>query len=68
MKPQSINVSITHGLFNNDAVAKLTKLHDEKKFENIYITNTVCRETYPKFVKIIDVAPIFANAIKQIFM
>lgn len=66
--PQSINVTITHGMFNKDSVAKLTKLYDEGKFENIYITNTIYREIYPPFVKIIDVAPIFADAIKNIFM
>jgi phosphoribosylpyrophosphate synthetase len=55
-------------MFNDDAIDKLTKLHQKNKFENIYITNTVCRETYPSFVKIIDVAPIFADAIKKIFM
>jgi phosphoribosylpyrophosphate synthetase len=53
---------------NKDSVAKLTKLYDEGKFENIYITNTIYREIYPPFVKIIDVAPIFADAIKNIFM
>ncbi|MFA6255607.1 MAG: ribose-phosphate diphosphokinase [Candidatus Absconditabacterales bacterium] len=66
--PQSINVTITHGMSNKDSVAKLTKLYDEGKFENIYITNTIYREIYPPFVKIIDVAPIFADAIKNIFM
>lgn len=65
---QTINVAITHGMFNKDAVDRLSKLHDEKKFENIYITNTVCREKYPEFVKVIDVAPIFADTIKKIFM
>ncbi|MEI6672592.1 MAG: hypothetical protein WCL02_04560 [bacterium] len=55
-------------MFNKDAIAKLTQLYNEKKFEHIYITNTIYRENYPDFVKIIDVAPIFANTIKNIFM
>lgn len=66
--PQSIHITITHGMFNKDAIAKLTQLYNEKKFEHIYITNTIYRENYPDFVKIIDVAPIFANTIKNIFM
>ncbi len=66
--PQSINVTITHGMFNKDAISKLTRLYHEKKFEAIYVTNTIYREEYPEFVQIIDVAPIFADAIKNIFM
>lgn len=66
--PQSINIAVTHGMFNKDAINKLSKLYHEHKFENIYITNTVHRETYPEFVKVIDAAPIFADAIKNIFM
>jgi phosphoribosylpyrophosphate synthetase len=68
MGPQSINLTVTHGMFNKDAITKLIKLHDEGKFEYIYVTNTVCREHYPAFVKVIDVAPIFADTIKKIFM
>ena len=66
--PQSINIAITHGMFNGDAISKLTALHKEEKFETIYVTNTIYREIYPKFVKIIDVAPIFADTIKKIFI
>ncbi|MEI8008603.1 MAG: hypothetical protein WCI00_04250 [bacterium] len=66
--PQSINIAITHGMFNRDAISKLTTLYKDKKFETIYVTNTIYRENYPEFVKIIDVAPIFADAIKKIFI
>jgi phosphoribosylpyrophosphate synthetase len=55
-------------MFNKDAISKLTRLYHEKKFEAIYVTNTIYREEYPEFVQIIDVAPIFADAIKNVFM
>lgn len=64
----SINVSITHGMFNNDALKKLTALHEKWLFENIYVTNTVYRDMpfYPDFVKVIDASPNFADPIKSI--
>ncbi len=66
--PKSINVSITHGLFNKDSSKKLEILHNQWKFEKIFVTNTVFRKEYPSFVEIIDSAPIFAETIKNIFM
>jgi ribose-phosphate pyrophosphokinase len=67
---RSINVSITHGMFNKDAIAKLQSLHDQGLFENIYITNTVCRDKsfYPDFVKVIDASKNFADPIKSIYL
>lgn len=64
----SINVSITHGMFNDKAIQKLTELHEQWLFENIYITNTIYRDVsfYPSFVKVIDVSPNFADPIKSI--
>ena len=66
----SINVSITHGMFNNDAIQKLTALHEQWLFEKIYITNTVSRDEdfYPPWVKIIDASCNFADPIKSIYL
>ena len=67
---RSINVVITHGMFNKDAISKLKVLHDAEYFENIYISNTVYRdkEVYPDFVKIIDAAKNFTDPIKSIYL
>jgi len=67
---RSINVVITHGMFNGDAILKLKKLHDEGLFENIYISNTIYRdkEFYPDFVKVIDASKNFADPIKSIYL
>jgi ribose-phosphate pyrophosphokinase len=65
--PTSINIAITHWRFNDNAIEKLTKIHDEWMFENIYVTNTVYRENLPDFVKVVDASNIFANTITSIF-
>lgn len=67
---RSINVVITHWMFNGDAILKLKKLHDIPLFENIYISNTVYRdkEFYPDFVKVIDASKNFADPIKSIYL
>jgi ribose-phosphate pyrophosphokinase len=67
---RSVNVSITHGMFNNDAIKKLTDLHEKWLFEKIYVTNTVCRELsfYPDFVEVIDASKNFADPIKSNFL
>lgn len=66
---RSINIVITHGMFNNDAIAKLQALHDQKKFGKIYVTNTIYRdkEFYPDWVEVIDAAPNFADPIRSIY-
>jgi len=67
---RSVNVSITHGMFNNDAIKKLTDLHEKWLFEKIYVTNTVCREIsmYPDFVEVIDASKNFADPIKSNYL
>jgi len=67
---RSVNVSITHGMFNNDAIKKLTDLHEKWLFEKIYVTNPVCRELsfYPDFVEVIDASKNFADPIKSNFL
>jgi len=42
--PRSINIAITHGMFNKNAIEKLQELHNQKLFEYIYVTNAVYRE------------------------
>ena len=66
LRPKSINICVTHGMFNKDAIEKLTELHEQWMFQHIFVTDSVCRETYPPFVKVTSVAPIFANTIKDL--
>lgn len=67
---RSVNITITHGMFNNDALHKLQILHEQGLFENIYVTNTIYRDTdlYPNFVKVIDASLNFADPIKSIYL
>lgn len=66
---RSVNIAITHGMFNRDALQKLQVLHDQWLFENIYVTNTIYRDTerYPDFVKVVDASINFADPIKSIY-
>ena len=68
MGASSINVSITHGMFNGSAIEKLKELHQQGVFETIYITNSVYRDAlfYPDFVKVIDASNNFADPLKSI--
>ncbi len=70
LKARSINVVITHGMFNKDALQKLQALHAQWFFENIYVTNTIARDkaSYPDFVKTIDASKNFADPIKSIYL
>jgi len=67
---RSINIAITHGMFNKDAIEKLRVLYEQGLFENIYVTNTVYRDPsfYPDFVKVIDASRNFADPIKSIYL
>lgn len=65
--PKSINIAITHGMFNKNAIEELNKLYNQKWFDNIYITNAIYREWLPVFVKTIDSAKLWGNTILSIF-
>lgn len=66
---RSINIVITHGMFNKDAIGKIQALYEQGKFEKIYVTNTVYRdpEFYPEWVEVIDAAVNFADPIRSIY-
>jgi len=65
--PKSVNAVITWWLFNGLAIETLTKLHNEGKFNTIFITNAVYRESYPPFVRVFNAAPNFAEVIEAVF-
>ena len=66
-KPKSINIAITHWMFNNKAIEQLQELYDNHLFENIYVTNSIYRENLPAFVKTIDSSILRWNTILSIF-
>ena len=66
----SVNICITHGMFNKDAfnkeaIEKLQELKTKHMFGKIYVTNSVYRdiEFYPEWVEVVDCAPNFADPI-----
>lgn len=66
---RSVNIAITHGMFNNDALDKLQLLYEQWLFEHIYVSNTVYRDIdlYPDFIKVVDASINFADPIKSIY-
>jgi len=64
-KPKSINIAVTHGMFNWEALKKLEKTIIESNWivQNIYMTNSINKEWLPDFVKVIDLSNIIANNI-----
>ncbi|HMS91380.1 MAG TPA: ribose-phosphate diphosphokinase [Candidatus Absconditabacterales bacterium] len=66
---RSVNIAITHGMFNNDALDKLQLLYEQGLFEHIYVSNTVYRDIdlYPDFIKVVDASINFADPIKSIY-
>jgi len=74
--PRSVNIAITHGMFNKkfdknwkviDPIEIFTELHKKWMFENIYVTDTVNRQGLPDFVKTMSSSSIFANTVLSIF-
>ncbi len=65
--PKSVNAVITGWMFNGNAIKTLTRLHEEGKFNNIFITNAIYRKSYPSFVKVLNAAPNFAEVIEAVF-
>lgn len=65
-KPRSINVLISHWLFNGDALDKLDKAYKKWLFNKLFITNTVKRKNLPDYIQVIDTSTIFARTIESI--
>lgn len=75
-KPKSINVALTHGLYNKDdkwreAFDKIKQVIEEGKNQWIelyfYSTNSVKRENLPEFIEQVDVSTIIGNTLVSIF-
>ncbi len=68
-KPKSINVAITHWMFNGAAKERLWELIKKSKWviEKIYVTNSIYRDWLPDFVEQIDDSQIIANTITSIY-
>lgn len=73
--PRSVNLLISHALFNGDSLEKLLEAHKEWLFDKLYITNSVLKQKvdtffaekkYTSFVEIIDLSTIFAHTIESI--
>lgn len=65
-KPRSINVLISHWLFNGEAMDKLDIAHKKWLFNKLFITNTVKRKNLPDYIQVIDTSTIFARTIESI--
>ncbi len=62
---KSINVLVTHGLFNNDAIEKFDSLHKKKVIDSIFVTNSIKPDdSLPKFITVVDISKMLADAIK----
>ena len=68
--PKSVNIVITHGLFNKDAFEKLsnTIINSEGIVKKVYISNSVNKEIDNKdWIDVIDTSNILSNTIVSIF-
>ena len=68
-KPKSINVAVTHGMFNWAAIRKLEEVIAESDgvIQNIYMTNSINKQWMPDFIKQVDMSNILANNILRIY-
>jgi ribose-phosphate pyrophosphokinase len=74
-KPNSVNLLISHGLFNGNSLEQVLEAHKAWLFNKLYITNSVLRtqletffeeHNYPSFIETIDLSTIFAHTIASI--
>lgn len=65
-KPNSVNIVVTHGLFNGDALDKIEKAYQKGLFRKLYITDTVKRKNLPNYIQTIETSTIFARTIESI--
>jgi len=68
-KPRSLNVAITHWMFNWQAFEKLKSVFEESNWiiKKIYTTNSIKRTNLPDFIEQIDISNIIANMIVSIY-
>jgi phosphoribosylpyrophosphate synthetase len=67
--PKSINLVITHWMFNKNAYSKLQEVIDKSNgiIKNIYISDSINKEWLPDYVKVIKSNKIITNVITNIF-
>ncbi len=68
-KPRSINIAVTHGMFNWKALERLEKVIKESNWviQNVYITNSINKKWLPDFIKQVDLSNMLANNILRIY-
>ncbi len=69
-KPKSINLIITHGLFNKDAFSKLSNIIIDSQgvIKKVFITNSINKDIQNKnWIQVVDASDILANNILSIF-
>ncbi len=68
-EPKSVNIAVTHGMFNWKAIEKLEEVIKESNWiiQKVYVTNSINKEELPSFIKVINWTNLFANNILNIF-
>ena len=64
--PASIDIALTHFLWNWPALERLKKLHDDGLIRKAYTTNSVKHDDLPNFVEVIDSDLFFAEKIATV--
>lgn len=69
LRPKSINLAITHWMFNNDAFLKIQNIIDKSNWviKHIYVTDSINKEWLPDYVKTISLDNIITNTITSIY-
>ena len=67
--PKSINVIVSHGMFNGEAYEILSEVIEKSKWviQNIYISDSINKVNPPDFVKILSMKNLLANTITWIY-
>lgn len=68
-KPKSINVVISHGMFNGKAFELLSEVIDGSNWviQNIYISDSINKIDTPEYVKVLSMKNLLANTITGIY-
>ncbi len=66
-KPASVNIAVSHWMFNWTAFEKLNKEYQNWNFQKIYTTNSIKRENLPKYIETVNIDDIINHKIQQLF-
>ena len=69
LHPKTIDVVITHGMLNGEAIPRLTSLKEAYPdvIGNIFITDSINKKDLPDFIRVISLKNILANTITGIY-